>query len=67
LAPKPIGSFSYLLDQSESKSIIYFSMQFAIDNIVHEDRNYLLKTSDGKNNLLKKWGNMSKKQIKKIL
>jgi hypothetical protein len=34
-----------------------------IDKIVHENRNSLLKTSDGKHNLMEKWGNMEKEGI----
>jgi hypothetical protein len=38
-----------------------------MDKIVHENKNSLLKTSDGKHNLMKKWGNMEKANLKKIL
>ena len=31
-----------------------------MDKIVHENKNSLLKTSDGKHNLMKKRGNMEK-------
>jgi hypothetical protein len=36
-----------------------------MDKIVHENRNSLQKTSDGKHNLMKKWRNMEKKMAPK--
>jgi hypothetical protein len=38
----------------------YIHGNVEMDKIVHENRNSQLKTSDGKHNLMKKWGNMEK-------
>jgi len=35
-------------------------MELDMDKIVHENRYYLLKTSDSKHNLMRKWGNIEK-------
>jgi hypothetical protein len=36
------------------------TFEYIYNTIVHENRNSQLKTSDGKHNLMKKWGNMEK-------
>ena len=38
-----------------------------MDKIVHENRNYLLKTSDSKHNLMEKMGKYGKSKLKNIV